>query len=173
MSKKPFMARYDWILQKIHEELRRDCQTSARTYQEGREVYIDHEEVEAGLEEPITPLCFQEATRRNPVRRDRSRQPRFLTSQEAINTVKVRRPEEWNILDHVEVEAGREEQITSLSFQGSTGVNPVRRGRLQRPGLQRIQKDQEDQKGLDICKRVQEPTLHGSTGNIVIQDSRI
>ena len=134
---------------------------------------LDHEEFEAGWEDPITPLSFLEATRANPVRRGRSRQPRFPTSQKAVNTVKVRRPEEWNVLGHEEVEAGWEEPITPLSFLESTGVNPVRRGRSQRPGLQRFRQDQEDQKRLNVCKRIQGPTLHGSTGNIIIQDSRI
>ena len=52
---------------------------------------------------------------------------------------KVRRPEEWDVLDLEEVEAGREEPITPLSFLQTTGINPVRRGRSQQPSFQQVQ----------------------------------
>ena len=74
-----------------------------------------------------------------------------------------RTAEEWNVLDHEDVEAGREEPITPLSFLSATGRHPVRRDRPQQ--------GHKDQRGIRVCKRTQEPTLHRSTRNTVNRDN--
>ena len=54
---------------------------------------------------------------------------------------KVRRPEEWNLEEITtpgEVEETTEELPAIYDIDQATGVNPVRRGRSQQPGLQRM-----------------------------------
>ena len=52
-----------------------------------------------------------------------------------------RTAEEWNVLDHEDIEAGREEPTTPLSFPSATGRHNGRRDRREKCGKEETFRD--------------------------------